>query len=244
MSSNNSIELESTTLVEVSSTEISQSTPKKSNKVEKKPFKIPFKKKQVSFIQNGINKPEVTNLFQNYLKNPLNSVSREGYSLNDRELKEALKLLNNFDKEIRTKKLIQKWRNITQGVMSYILNMTLCKIDRIGGYEELRKKELKLQKKRLEYMLDDSMQDEVDNVFESEEFNQLPVDDQEEYKRVMEEKLKDFESHKAKELKKLEDEINSSANKEMDMEELAKRLKVSYPLVFPSEDKLSNEDLE
>ncbi|CAL9734928.1 meiosis protein 5 [Monosporozyma servazzii] len=237
------MELDNTTLVDFELNEIVQSTPRKCCKVEKKPFKNPSKRRQkLNFAQckYDIKEDKEYILSTNSIKPHL----KKGLTINDRELREAIKILTNYDKEIKTKKLIEKWRSITQAAMSYILNMTLCKIDKIGGYEELRKKELKMQKKRLEYMMDDSMQDEMDNILESDEFNQLPIDDQEEYRRMMEEKLKDFENHKQKELKKLEEELTKTTNKEMDMLELSKRLNVSYSLVFPSENIQSPDDFE
>lgn len=229
------MELDNTTLVDLELNEINQSTPRKCCKVEKKPFKNPFKKIQkLSFTDHHSHIQEEKHYITS--SNPTKPLLKKESSINDRELREAVKILTNYDKEKRTKKLIDKWRCISQAAMSYILNMTLCKIDKIGGYEELRKKELQVQRKRLEYMMDDSMQDEMDNILDSDEFNQLPVDDQEEYKRMMEEKLKDFENHKQKELNKLEEEMTKTSNKEMDMVELTKRLKVSYSLVFPSEE--------
>lgn len=212
-----------------------QSTPKlpKVQKHNSKPFKCPFKKGKKLNILEGC--------LSTSIKMDVDNKTKGKHSIKNtiltevKELKQALSILNNYDKEINTRKLIQKWRCITQAAMSYILNMTLCKIDKIGGYEQLRRKEFDLQKKRLEYMMDDSMQDEMDTVIESEDFKALPVDDQVEYKNMMDERLKDFQAHKQKELQKLEKQMNDTTSNEMDMEELADRLKIDYSMVFTVE---------
>ncbi|KAK5778722.1 Mei5p PWA37_000659 [Arxiozyma heterogenica] len=209
-----------------------QSTPKPS-KVQKhnnKPFQCPFKKgKIMNSIESCLDK-SIKLKMDNNTKNTYSS--KNALSIKIEELKQALIILNKYDKEINTRKLTQKWRCITQAAMSYILNMTLCKIDKIGGYQQLRKKEFDLQKKRLEYMMDDSMQDEIDTVVESEDFKSLPIDDQVEYKKMMDERLKDFQIHKQNELQKLEKQMNDTTSNEMDMKELADRLKIDYKMVF------------
>lgn len=214
---------------------IFQSTPKKDNKVVKKSFKNPFKNpfRQVQSKKNITVQLEASCIES--VEAPSKKYVGKKTGQECSELREAIKILDNYDKEIKTRELIDKWRSITQAAMSYILNMTLCKIDKIGGYEELRKKEAKQKKKQLEYMMDDSMQDEMETILESDEFQQLPVEDQEEYKQMMEDKLKDFEAYKQQEFKKLEEESNLNTNKELDMEELSTRLKVDYSLVFPVE---------
>lgn len=210
-----------------------QSTSKKCSKV-RKPFQCPFKNgNKLKFKEESIdtltsNTRKIT-IHSNTKNKPF---SKCILSTEIKEFKQALNILNNYEKELNTRRLIRKWRCITQGAMSYILNMTLCKIDKIGGYEELRKKEFDLQKKRLEYMMDDSMQDEMDTIIESEDFKSLPIDDQVEYQTMMDERLKNFQIHKQNELDRLEKQMNNTTNSEMNMEELAERLKVDYKMVF------------
>lgn len=164
-----------------------------------------------------------------------NELARQqnAYKRDANQLEQAISILKKYDQETNTLHLIDKWRGVSQGGMSYMLNSILVKIDKIGGYEELRRKELEAEKRKIDYQMDDRLQDEMDNVLESEEFLALPDGDQEEYKKSMQEKIEEMEAWKERELSKLDTEMKSSGNQEMTMKELSQRLKVDYNLVFP-----------
>ncbi|CCH61468.1 hypothetical protein TBLA_0E04130 [Henningerozyma blattae CBS 6284] len=151
------------------------------------------------------------------------------------QLKTGIHILQNYEKELKVKELITKWRDVCQAGMSYMYNSAAIKIDRMGGFEEFRRKELENEKRRLEYQMDDSLQLEVDSILESEEFNNLTIDDQEEYKTQMNEKLEEMEKMKNSKLEALEAEMESSRNQTFTMQELAKRLKVDYKFIFLEE---------
>lgn len=157
------------------------------------------------------------------------------YRKSNFQLQQAIKILSNYEKEIKVLKLIQKWRVVSQAGMSFLLNSTLLKISKLGGYEKLIRKELEAKKRQIEYQMDDSMQDQMDEVLESEDFKLLPEEDQQEYKDRMADKIQEAQLWKEKEFTKLEEELQNCADKEMTMEELSKRLKVEYALVFPNE---------
>lgn len=148
-------------------------------------------------------------------------------------LKTAIKILVDYSDESKLDELINKWQSISQKAMSYILNMTLLKINKMGGYEEFIKKEIEGEKRKLEYVLDDNIEQEMENVFESPEFQELNAAEQEEYREMMNDKIREMESNKEKELRKLDAKLQSASNKDLDMEELAKRLKVDHKLIFP-----------
>ncbi|AQZ18426.1 MEI5 (YPL121C) [Zygosaccharomyces parabailii] len=166
-------------------------------------------------------------LLNNELKKQVDS-----YKKTNNQLGQAIKILRKYDQETKILLLIDKWRSISQGGMSYMLNSTLLKIDRMGGYEELRRKELEAEKRKIEYQVDDRLQDEMDNVLESEEFKALPDEDQEEYKARMQNRIDEMTIWKEKELLKLDEKLKSNSEKEMTMRELSQRLKVDYDLVF------------
>ncbi|AQZ12077.1 MEI5 (YPL121C) [Zygosaccharomyces parabailii] len=167
-------------------------------------------------------------LLNNELKKQVDS-----YKKTNNQLGQAIKILRKFEQETKILLLIDKWRSISQGGMSYMLNSTLLKIDRMGGYEELRRKELEAEKRKIEYQVDDRLQDEMDNVLESEEFKALPDEDQEEYKARMQNRIDEMTIWKEKELSKLDENLKSNSENEMTMRELSQRLKVDYDLVFP-----------
>lgn len=157
------------------------------------------------------------------------------YRKSNFQLQQATKILNEYEKEIKVLKLIQKWRAVAQAGMSFLLNSTLLKISKLGGYEKLVRKELEAKKRKIEYQVDDTMQDQMDEVLESEDFQILPEEDQQEYKDCMADKIQEAQSWKEKEFTRLEEEFRNCADQEMTMEELSKRLKVEYALVFPNE---------
>lgn len=164
-----------------------------------------------------------------------NELTRQvkSYKRNNNQLDQAVKILKNYEQENKVMNLIEKWRNISQGGMAYMFNSTMLKISKMGGYEELKRKEMEVEKRKIEYQLDNSLQDEMDNVLESEEFQALPEEEQEEFKKRMQNKIDEMEVWKEKALSKLEDQVKLSANQEMTMQELTQRLKMDYQLVFP-----------
>lgn len=148
------------------------------------------------------------------------------------QLKQAIKILETFENEARVGELIDKWRDVCQKGMSYLYNSTLFKIDRMGGYEELKRRETEQLRRKLEYDMEDGAQDEVDRILESPEFLSLPQSEQRSVQREMESQLEERERMKQKKLQSLEDQITSAQNNEFTMEELALRLKVQYNLIF------------
>ncbi|KAG0657932.1 hypothetical protein C6P45_002304 [Maudiozyma exigua] len=168
-------------------------------------------------------------LLYNELTTQIKLYKKEISHIND-----AIKILNKYDKELKTDQLIEKWQSICQKAMSYLFNTTLFKIDKMGGYEEFIKKEIEAEKARIEYQLDDSIGNEISNFLESEEFKNLPLDDQEECKIQLERKRDEVERVKEKSLKILDQRLELCQGQEMTMKELARRLKVEYELVFPT----------
>lgn len=155
------------------------------------------------------------------------------YKTNINQLQQANKIMKSYHKEEKVLNLIQKWRAVSQAGMSYIMNSTLIKISRIGGYEELRRKELEAEKAKLEYQIDDNLQEQMNEVLESNEFQMLPQEAQQEYKEKMEEKMSEAEIWKEKEFSKLDNRMKEIGNQELTMEELSKRLNMEYYLIFP-----------
>ncbi|CCK71564.1 Mei5p KNAG_0H01500 [Huiozyma naganishii CBS 8797] len=156
------------------------------------------------------------------------------YSRKTKELQDAIKVMESPEVEAETRALIDKWRAIAQGAVSYLLNSVLGKIDRLGGYEEFRRKELEREKRQLEYRLDNGFEDEMESVLESEEFNGLPEDLKEEYRETLDGKKSEFEQYKTKQFAQLDAQLDqvSKSSQQMDMREMCKRLNVDYSLVF------------
>ncbi|GAV55153.1 hypothetical protein ZYGR_0AS04770 [Zygosaccharomyces rouxii] len=211
---------------------------------KKSVFRPPVKSSQQTpstpntLVKTSVNKAEKGSIEDRKLANELKLLNNEyarqihSYKMENNQIEQATKVLKNYEQELKVMKLIDKWRSISQGGMSYLLNSTMLKINRIGGYEELKRKEMEAEKRKIEYQMDNSLQDEMDNVLESEEFQMLPEEDQEEYKKRMEDKMEEMEVWKERKLSKLEEQVKLSANQEMTMQELAERLKVDYKLVF------------
>jgi len=151
-------------------------------------------------------------------------------------LSQAINIMKKYDKELKIEELIIKWRNVCQRAMSYLFNATLFKVDKLGGYEEFIKKEIDAEKAKLEYQLDDSVEEDISGILESDEFQALPLDDQEECKLKFEEKRDEMERVKQKALKILDDKLALAQGKEITIEELSKRLKVDHNLVYSSAD--------
>ena len=178
------------------------------------------------------NSVKVTSVSQRLLYNELTTQIKQ-YKKEISNITDAIKILNKYDKEIKTEELIEKWRSVCQKAMSYLFNSILFKIDKMGGYEEFITKEIEAEKARIEYQLDDSNSEEISDFLESEEFQNLPLDDQEECKMQLEEKKEEMERVKQKCLNKLDEKLEQCQGQEMTMQELSKRLKVEYELVFP-----------
>ncbi|SCW03422.1 LAFE_0G10066g1_1 [Lachancea fermentati] len=148
-------------------------------------------------------------------------------------LKSALDILAKYDKEKEVLKLIDKWRGVCQAGMSYMFNSTMIKIGKMGGYEELRRREIEAEKRKIEYQCADGIQDEIDGILESDQFKVLSPGEQAEIKDRLNERLVETQKWQEKQLELLEQKLLGSSNREMTMEELSKRLKIDYSMVFP-----------
>ncbi|EDO15526.1 hypothetical protein Kpol_479p14 [Vanderwaltozyma polyspora DSM 70294] len=188
-----------------------------------------------SSINKGFNKVNANDsskelrILNNELSKELAEVSKK-----IDQLKQSIKILNRYEEQDKNLKLIEKWRGVSKAGMSYIFNSLRFRIDKMGGYEEFRRKEIEAEKRKIEYQFDDGLQNEIDNILDSEEFKALPIDDQIEYKEKMDEKIQQAEEYKLKQFEKFDKELANASNKELTMEELADRLKVEYKLIFSS----------
>ncbi|SCU82838.1 LADA_0C08240g1_1 [Lachancea dasiensis] len=147
-------------------------------------------------------------------------------------IESAIKVLNKHEKEQEVQLLIDKWKAICQGAMAFLMNSTLLKIGKMGGYEELVKKEVEAEKRKFEYQFSDQLENEIDGILESDDFKMLSEYDQEDLRRQMELKREESKAFQQRELEKLDAKTTSCAEGELTMEELAKRLKVDYNLIF------------
>lgn len=189
---------------------------------------------RISKTINGlVDKPSNRSLSLQY--NELRRQIREKEKEND-QMRDAIRILNKYDKDLQIEELIVKWRCVCQGSLSFLFNETLFKVDKLGGYEEFIRKEVDAEKARLEYQMDNSMEEEFSTLVESDEFQSLPPDDQEEYRARMEEQRHEAEILMEKSLKQLDKKISEASGKEMTLEELTKRLNVSYELVYRREE--------
>lgn len=164
-----------------------------------------------------------------------NEVSRQkgSYKKHIEHLVQANRILANYEKEERVLELITKWRGICQAGMSYMLNSTLIKIDKMGGYEELLRRECEAEKRKLEYHFGDTLEEEMEAVFESEDFKALSEEVQQEYRDKMTEQSKEAQERKEKEFAALETKMKANVGREMTMQELSKRMKMDYSTIFP-----------
>ncbi|QHS76615.1 Mei5p [Saccharomyces paradoxus] len=147
-------------------------------------------------------------------------------------LQQACKILSE-NKITENRKSIEKWRTICEMELSFILNSTLIKINRMGGYKDFLEKEMEAKKRRLEYQIDSGMEDQIYDIKESEEFKQLSKVEQQEWESQMNEQLKELEKNKIAELEKLNKVLLDCEGKEFGMAELCIRLKLDYNLIFP-----------
>lgn len=147
-------------------------------------------------------------------------------------LESSLKILAKYQRELEVLELIDKWRAICQAGMSYLMNSTLIKINKMGGYDELVRREIEAEKRKLEYQFASGLQDEIDDILESDEFKLLPDSEQKSLRQDLDQRLEDQEKWQSKEMAKLDSKLKENSGKELTMEELASRLKVNYELVF------------
>ncbi|CAD6649026.1 HN1_G0023090.mRNA.1.CDS.1 [Saccharomyces cerevisiae] len=147
-------------------------------------------------------------------------------------LQQACKILSE-NKIIENRKSIEKWRTICEMELSFILNSTLIKINRMGGYKDFLEKEMEAKKRRLEYQIDNGMEDQICEIKESDDFRQLSEVEKQEWESQMNEQLKELEKKKIAELEKLNKVLHDSEGKDFGMAELCTRLKLDYSLIFP-----------
>ncbi|CAI4053190.1 Mei5p SKDI_16G1540 [Saccharomyces kudriavzevii IFO 1802] len=196
-----------------------------------------------SHIKKG---PDSNRISKKGAKELIKHMNRKEIAIQDRELTKQLALLrqeNNHlqqackilgeDKITENKKSVDKWRTICEMELSFILNSTLIKINRMGGYKDFLEKEMEAKKRRLEYQIDSGIEDQIYEVKESEDFKQLSEVEQQEWEGQMNEKLKELEKNKVMELEKLNKVLLDSEGKEFGMAELCTRLKLDYNLIFP-----------
>lgn len=188
---------------------------------------------QVKLSLNGEHEKQCCNLIKS-VRNLETSLDKKLRELNKRELslKKANGILSAYCVETKTLELVTKWRVVCQCSMAYMLNAVKLKIDRMGGYQEFKRKEVESKKKRIDYQYDDSLQNQICEVLESPDYFHLPEEDKIEIKARIDEKIEEIESVKQKELLKLELEVEEAENKEFTMQDLATRLKVDHSLVF------------
>lgn len=181
-----------------------------------------------------IDKNEMTSNLNKELKRMENEIDKEirGLVKKESKLKRANQILSSYENEIKTKNLIQKWRSICQSGMSYLLNSVQLKIDRMGGYQEYKRKEVDAIKRQIEYKYDDSLQQQMDEILESPDFFHLPEEEKNEIRECMDERIKEVEEIKLKELEKVEKKLQQADIQEMTLQELASKIKVDYDLVY------------
>lgn len=227
----------------IGDTPCKQTTPAiKTSVVVKKPFKSPVvgSRKPTSplnldanlALQNAsIEDQKLIRELKN-LENELDAQIRV-YDKRSNTLKQGVKIASLFEKEEKVMCLIVKWRGVCEAGLSYLMNSTMLKINQMGGYEEFRRKEIENEKRKIEYQSDNGLQDQMDEMLESEEFRRLPIEEQEEIKQRIEDKTQEMRKWRQAEFERLENQLTACANQEMTMEELAKRLKVEYKMIFP-----------
>ncbi|SCU93719.1 LAME_0F04764g1_1 [Lachancea meyersii CBS 8951] len=149
-------------------------------------------------------------------------------------LESAIKILGSYEKEREVFSLIDKWRSICQAGMAYLLNSTMLKISRMGGYEELVKKEIEAEKRKLEYQFSDQIESGIDDILESDEFKMMSDLDQAELKHQLYQKKEEADKAQQVEIEKLDAKVKESSGAEFTMQNLARRLKVDYDMIFQS----------
>lgn len=135
----------------------------------------------------------------------------------------------NDDSEVNA--LINKWRAATQKASNYLLNEAIIKINKCGGFKEFSKNENEKLKESLEYSIDSSFQERINEIVDSNEYNLL---DESEKENI----LKDLEKQQEMAIEEMEKSIridDDEINDEFTMKDLYKRLKLNYKLVYPDE---------
>ncbi|AMD19614.1 HCL537Wp [Eremothecium sinecaudum] len=155
------------------------------------------------------------------------------YNKKETTLKRANKILSTYEQEVKINELIEKWRRVCQCAMAYLFNSTMLKINKMGGYHVFRKKEIEKMKRQLEYQSNDGIQDQIDELLESDEFLKLCQEEQDGVRERVEEKLHEAEKLKEKEMAKIHAQLEDMNEEEFTMQELAARIKVEYHLVYP-----------
>lgn len=147
-----------------------------------------------------------------------------------RDIKQAIKILDE-EKLEKLENLVEKWRLVSQKTISYLHFSTLQKIDKMGGFDRYRERELDQQRKQIEDEVF-RYEEEMESFLESSEFQMLNEDDKVEYKAQVEAKMEELEKIKEEKLSKVEAEFEVK-DSTFTMKELAKLLKVDYSLIFP-----------
>lgn len=165
-------------------------------------------------------------------KNSNHNLTINSFKKTKDSLLQAIKILKSIDKEEKTEKCIDKWRDVSVREMSYILNMTLLKINKMGGYEEFVRKEVEGEKDSLRYNSKNDFEEQMEDYFHSSEFQNLEPDEQERIKKEAADQIEIINEKMEKKLNKLNAKIEEAANRDFDMQDLCKRLQVDFHLVF------------
>lgn len=147
-------------------------------------------------------------------------------------LKRAKVILNKKDSQ-NNEELIDKWRDAAQRASNYLLNAAIEKINKSGGKREFERREKEKLKSSLEFSLDNSFQERIAEITNSEEFEAQSEEDKE---RI----LQDLEEEADKSMRQLEKDIDANDDNDEDndadeftMKDLYKKLKLDYKLVYP-----------
>lgn len=147
-----------------------------------------------------------------------------------RELKQAIKIIEEKKLE-HLMSLIEKWREVSQKTLSYMQYSTVLKIDKMGGFKKYMERELenKLLEIEDEYT---RFEEEMGSFLESDEFERLSEEQQEEYKDQINSRRYDLEKLKLQKAKEIEKEYEN-VDDVFTLQELTKLLKIDYKLIFP-----------
>ncbi|KAH7584101.1 Double-strand recombination repair protein [Nakaseomyces glabratus] len=147
-----------------------------------------------------------------------------------RELKQAIKIIEEKKLE-HLMSLIEKWREVSQKTLSYMQYSTVLKIDKMGGFKKYMERELenKLLEIEDEYT---RFEEEMGSFLESDEFERLSEEQQEEYKDQINSRRYDLEKLKLQKTKEIEKEYEN-VDDVFTLQELTKLLKIDYKLIFP-----------
>ncbi|CCH43850.1 Laminin subunit beta-2 [Wickerhamomyces ciferrii] len=150
-------------------------------------------------------------------------------------LKRAKVILSKNDTD-KNQKLIDKWRDAAQRASNYLLNAAIEKINKAGGKKEYEKRERERNNERLEYSLDNSFQDRISDITNSEEYDALPEKEKErileELENEAEKSMREFEN----EIQEKEKEYEDQDDDEFTMKDLYKKLNLDYDLVYSGDE--------